>query len=174
MKVCYTLLPEDFVALNLHICQHSPSVRQSLQRIRIFAAISAPLLALSALVLFTGPTPVALIVTFVMVVFGAAIYYGFPKRFEQHMQGQAQRLAAEQQEVKTEQQLVITPDCVLLESNLTNEQINWPALDSIVVTDAYIFLYRSSTSAIVIPKRAFADNIEQAEFVALLKQYQIN
>ena len=69
--------------------------------------------------------------------------------------------------------LILTEEGIKETSSIANSKINWDKIISLDETDDYIYIYISSISAYIIPKRVFKDKTEQKLFIGELSK-QIN
>ena len=172
MIVNYVATVEDTVALNTHIMDHS-SIQQTMQISRIIISVVVVASMLLAVYLLVGQRPIFLVFVLLSLIFGGAIYYGYPRRIQQQMYVRAAKLDYEsrQQNHRAPQTLTITVDDLELRSARGEERIPWAAIDTIASTDTYIFFYRKPTTALTVPDRAFTDREHRMTFLHLVQQY---
>jgi hypothetical protein len=66
----------------------------------------------------------------------------------------------------------LSDDGVRLESAMMTQMVRWAAIGGIRETASYIFFLIDGAPAVVIPRRAFADAGQQAEFLRLASAHQ--
>jgi hypothetical protein len=67
--------------------------------------------------------------------------------------------------------LTISPDGLTTVSDYTSTILLWPASEKVAATEAHVFFYTSPTDAVIVPKRAFADEWRFTEFVDQARRY---
>jgi YcxB-like protein len=65
-------------------------------------------------------------------------------------------------------EIIIHDDEIVEENDSVSLAIKWKAVEKIIKTEKYIFVYISSVSAFLIPRRSFMDNIAYDEFYNLI------
>lgn len=65
----------------------------------------------------------------------------------------------------------LLPDGLLHQSEHGEMKINWPSIVNIESNPDYLFIYRTPTNAIIIPKRAFPNSVAYQKFEEELKSY---
>jgi hypothetical protein len=70
------------------------------------------------------------------------------------------------------QRLTIAPEGITIQRTLSTTTHQWPVVWKIESTEDHVFFFDTSTSAIIVPKRAFADKRHFEGFVALARVYQ--
>ncbi len=68
--------------------------------------------------------------------------------------------------------LTVTPEGVRHVSKVQTLEIKWPGIERLGATKEHAFLFFEETTAIVVPKRAFATGDEFREFVETARQYR--
>ncbi len=71
-------------------------------------------------------------------------------------------------------QVELRPDAVAVTSPIGTANIEWPGIAEIATTADHLFLQRDSLSALVIPRRAFADAAAFDRFVEAARLYHRN
>ena len=66
----------------------------------------------------------------------------------------------------------LTPEAMVNSTEESKARVLWRDVEKIAATDEHLFLYTSAETAIVVPKRAFSDEAEWAEFVKTARQYR--
>lgn len=66
----------------------------------------------------------------------------------------------------------ISPERVTRVGEFGQTSVVWSAVEKVVLTDDYAYIYISAVSAIIIPRRAFADSSEFGKFVRTAGEFQ--
>lgn len=147
MTIHYTAAPEDMAAF----WRHSPATRRSVYLLSL--AIAAISLAPS---LFAGRVRFADVVW--AVVLGAACIVLFPFILRWRTK-------------KDERTLSIDPLGISTRIGGRRDDVPWTRFRSVSVTDEHVFIQRSNLNVYSIPRRAFADDTQRAEFIRLCEKY---
>lgn len=70
----------------------------------------------------------------------------------------------------SKQTILLTENLFVCESEFVKSEVKWPALQRIVRTRNYAFLYLSELGAMLIPKRAFALSSEWEDFIRFCRE----
>jgi hypothetical protein len=70
------------------------------------------------------------------------------------------------------QRLSVTPEALTQASELATGTYQWTAVEKIVVTDDHAFIYTTTWTAAILPKRAFANPEDFKSFVDIARRYQ--
>jgi hypothetical protein len=65
--------------------------------------------------------------------------------------------------------MTFNEDLFIVTSERARSEIQWKALQRVVINFGFVFLYLSQAGAMIIPKRVFVDNKEYMQFVALCR-----
>jgi hypothetical protein len=68
----------------------------------------------------------------------------------------------------------LRPDGVAAASPIGATIFDWKAISAIVATSDYVFLHLDSLSALIVPRRAFADDAAFDRFVEAARQFHLN
>ncbi|MEW6735715.1 MAG: YcxB family protein [Acidobacteriota bacterium] len=71
----------------------------------------------------------------------------------------------------TKYKLIVSDKFIIEESEYKRDQYNWNAIQKISQNKKYIFIFDSGSSAILIPKRFFRDQIQENQFIELINSY---
>ena len=64
-----------------------------------------------------------------------------------------------------ERKISLTDEAIIETSSSSQSSTIWSKIDRIEETDRYIYIYNSSISAYIIPKRVFKNNKEKTNFL---------
>ena len=160
MEVEYSLTPEDVAAWMSDYSSGRP--RRWLPYIGL-ALATVPLVAeIVRLVALRAPWPiVAAFVLFIPAIFGVFL---FRKRLL--------RLFMRRADTPTKsQRLALRPEGLTITTETTASLTAWEGVDRIVVTDTHAFFYFNKVAALILPRRAFADENEFENFVERARSY---
>ncbi|MFH1926905.1 MAG: YcxB family protein [Chloroflexota bacterium] len=68
--------------------------------------------------------------------------------------------------------LSLTPEAMVDATEESESRVLWSSVEKIAATDEHLFIYTSAETAIVVPKRAFSDDVGWAEFSETARQYR--
>jgi hypothetical protein len=72
---------------------------------------------------------------------------------------------------KSKRTLSIEPDRLSTQIGKLRGEVPWAKMDSLHVTDEHVFLIRKNMNGFAIPRRAFSDEAQRAEFIRLCERY---
>jgi hypothetical protein len=72
---------------------------------------------------------------------------------------------------KDKRTLSIDPLKISTQIGRRSADVPWKKVRSVSVTDEHIFIQRSNLNAFTIPRRAFSDDKQRAQFIGLCEQY---
>jgi hypothetical protein len=183
MEVEYSLTPDDLEALQQHFRGEKPRTQSGIRNFQwqwvVILAVLLVFLVLSATrkgelldraVSFLAPTVwFVLAVCVGMLLMWLALLWQRKVNFrlvKQYHEDKHNRWTFEPQRLRIDPQ-GLTSTCAYQQTTL-----RWPVVWKIDATEDHAFLYSTSTSATVIPRRAFRDQQHFEEFAALARQYQ--
>lgn len=170
MELEYKLQEEDYIAFNLYHAKKSPSISNSLKLQRLMGPIVfIPAAFLTAY--YTSPPLV-----FWLVLFGIASFMWlrfYPQYLDREM---TKRLKKILNEGKTEglyqkRNIEVTEDGISQSSESGYSKIKWRDLESIDNMKEYIYVFDTSLSAFIIPKRVFKTPDEEKLFIDQTNTY---
>lgn len=166
IRIDYNLRTEDMVALSCHYYDKSPSIQQGLRASQIVLTM---LFACGGLFFLTeidhaGPIGIALL--------AVAGYFAvfWPSRYRARLRKGAERLCAEGSYAKAcgPCTLTLTEEGLSSQSPLGEGKYHWTAVDRVVLTPKYLFIYLAgpmgyvisrahTTDALLVEAKTFAD-----------------
>jgi hypothetical protein len=69
-------------------------------------------------------------------------------------------------------EITVTRDQIVERTEFGESRTNWQAIEKIVTTANYIFVYTTAISAHIIPKREFPDESVYEKFLETINDYQ--
>lgn len=167
MQVQYQLDVNDIVAFNLH---HMRKSRNTRRRIRVTQAWGVGLaLAVAVMLPRWGMGARTLFFT----VYALFLLFWFPAYYRWSVERNTRKLYSEGQNkgVLGNHIVALAADGVTEISDVGESRTAWSGIEKVEANEDYIFLYTGSLQAHVIPKRAFLDEDEYAEFFQLARVY---
>lgn len=160
----YSLTNDDIVAFVEFSFAQSASRRRYLQRMRIitFAGL------LTSLSLVSWITKL-----YIFIVLGGPISFAFFLQYPHMMKTIAinaikrNYLEGENKNIFPERTIDIQPEKIIVNNEKNESSVTWKSIEQLLENDQYIYLFTSTTAAIIIPKRAIpadaaADFMSQA------------
>lgn len=169
MQVTYELSADDYIAFNLYHQAHSPSIK----RRQLFSRWFLPV----AMLFFgwtldqrdggiTGRTTFAM-ASLIWVLLFPAYWRWCSVRL-------VRRLLSEglNSSLGKSNTLSIGPEGLQAVGPEGESKLKWTAVEKIVTSESYVYLYVSAVSALMIPTAAFADSAARNQFVEAARQYR--
>ena len=174
MEVHYTNFEQDLLALNEHVMRRSPTWRRPFL-IRwfgmplIYFVMGLGLLAVSRL----SEDAAMSIAGFMLILISPVWLVFYPWQYRVRVRRGVQRLLREghNQGIYGHHRLVLTPTEVARYSRFGHAAIYWPAVERIEVGENHAFIFVSSMSAFIVPKRDFSSEQEFQSFVETARRY---
>lgn len=161
MKINYELTEEDYLHFNLFHVKQSKTATNSLNLQRFLTPVFFIIVAF----IFSkmGDMPFV----FPLIVFGMisvlwVIYY--PKYFYSHVMRQSKKMLKEGKNdgLLGQQQMTLSEEGIVYLTSNGESQVKWSGIKKIVEDSDFFYLYNSSVSAYILPKRALS-NVEEAK-----------
>jgi hypothetical protein len=167
-SVRFDFTQDDFIAFNLYHHAHSPATRSIKARMIFFIlAIGAVSLAIKLL----RPQSHDVLWGFALgSVIGALI---FPWSFRRSLRRNVGKMLSEgkNKNLLGPREIVLSPAELRSTGSMGAATTAWPAVERIVKGDDVLYLYTTSMSAVVVPRRAFASDAEFALFEETARKY---
>ncbi|MFH1418413.1 MAG: YcxB family protein [Planctomycetota bacterium] len=175
MEAEINITREDILAFNVYHCEHSPSIRR--RRLLAGAAFTFLFVVLLLLITFDSDEPGQMALEIWPFWLGLPIFWVLLLFWSP---GREVRRAVDKMLNEGRNICLLGPHIVTLtseafaeSSEFSQSQTRWQAVDRIVVTDEHAFLYLSSMSAIIIPKRDFSAEGAFQAFVLKAREYHM-
>lgn len=159
MKIYYELTEEDYLHFNLFHVKQSKAAIKSLNIQRFLMPVFVIIVAF----IFSGIGDMPLV--FPLIIFGLIsilwiVFY--PKYFYYLIMRQSKKMLKEGKNdgLLGEQQMTLSEDGIVYLAN-GESQVKWPGIKKVVEDSDFFYLYNSSISAYILPKRALL-NIGEA------------
>jgi predicted tellurium resistance membrane protein TerC len=159
----YELGIDDLVAFARYHHAHSPWLRQRQRVLRY--GISLAMLGVIAAVAFLLEAPPGLWAVGVAITVAYALL--FPARYDLGLRQNVLRMQGEgkNQDVLGPHRVELGGEAISEITPLREVRTRWPAVERVVETGDHVFVYVTGATALVIPRRAFADREAVVEFV---------
>ncbi len=171
----YELSADDLVEFNHFHHQHSPALR----RTRLVFRIGIPLFMILALLL----TPLLtqrndrgyldqLTQMRLFFVVPPALFFYAPIAWKRRQAGLIRKMLSEgsTRSILGTCSVTMSRDSISIQRPTSHSSYGWEAIDRICVNSKYCFLYVTSMSAIIVPRRAFSSNESFNEFMQEAEQ----
>lgn len=164
MELKFELLEEDYINFNIDHANKSPSLKRNVTFIRILGPVTfliAPFIVIkfSEIPLWYWMTLFG-ITSIIWIVF-------YPRYFDWEMRRRIKKMLKEgkNESLFKERKISLTDEAIIETSSSSQSSTIWSKIDRIEETDRYIYIYNSSISAYIIPKRVFKNNKEKTNFL---------
>lgn len=164
MELKFELLEEDYINFNIDHANKSPSLKRNVSLIRILGPVTF-LIAPFIIIRFSE-----IPLWYWMTLFGITsiiwlLFY--PKHFDWEMRRRIKKMLKEgkNESLFKERKISLTDEAIIETSSSSQTSTIWSRIDRVEETDRYIYIYNSSISAYIIPKRVFKDDKEKIIFL---------
>lgn len=152
MEINYNLTEEDFINFNLYHIKNSKTAIRSLQLQRMIG----PLIFLISSYVFSkiGDVPfIGLFITFSIISILWFIFY--PKYFYNHIIRHVKKMIKEGKNdgLLGEHRMMISEEGIVDSTTNGETKVNWSGIKELKEDGNYLYLYNSSVSAYILPKR---------------------
>jgi hypothetical protein len=174
LQVEYDLTAEDVVTLSLFHYKHSPTVRRSWLMLRVVVPIIWILIGFfenSRERHYAGIAPLPFFISL------SVLYILLMPAYSRYRTRRITlRLLSEGKNKGFDgpHSLTIGPEGIVAESATGDARSNWSVVEKLETDKEHFYIYTSAVNAIILPKRAFADENEFQEFVASVQTYYKN
>jgi hypothetical protein len=167
MEVRYTIIPDDIVSFNRYHFKASPSSRRSYWMGFVWGTLAAIMLfiILSGWKSWWNALFPILFWLLYMIFYPLSVRQNIQK-FGQHMKKEGENKA-----IWGEHRLTISEDELFEKTAVGETHLRWNGVERVAESDGYIFIYSSTTSAFVIPKKFFETREQTQAFYQTAKKY---
>ena len=152
MEIKYNLTEEDYLNFNLFHIKNSESARKSLNMQRY----SIPFIYLIVAYVFSNLADIPFLYAFIpFLIVGVSWVLFFPKYFQNRIRSQTKKMIREgkNEGLLGEHTMLMTEDGIV-DTNPTGEtKVKWSGIIKMKEDQANLYLYNSSVSAYILPKR---------------------
>jgi hypothetical protein len=171
LKIQYDLTEEDFVTFSLFHYKHSPTAKRSWLLLRVMVPVIWILIGFfenSRPQRHAGISPlpffISLSVLYILLIPAYSRYRTRRVILRLLSEGKNKGLAG----MHT---LTIGPEDIAAVSDNVDARLNWGGVEKLESDKEHFYIYLSAVSALIIPKRAFADENEFQKFIAAVQAY---
>lgn len=167
MKITFELTEDDYINYNIDHSKQSESVKRSL----LIQRFMGPAIFVIAPFIITQFTDIPL--WYWLLVFGVASILWFifyPKYFRGEIARRVKKMLEEgnNENLFNQRSLELTSDGITEKSSIGKSHIHWAKINHLEETADYFYIYISSVSAHIVPKRVFGSLREQENFAQII------
>lgn len=170
MELEFELLEEDYINFNIDHAKKSSSLKKNILMQRILG----PALFLIFPFIIRGYTEIPM--WYWVTIFGIVsvvwfIYY--PKYFNWEMTRRVKKMLSEgsNENILNRRKIILSDEGILEKSLIGESNVSWNQVDKVEESNEYIYIYISSISAHIIPKRIFKDENEKQMFIREISKH---
>ena len=170
MELEFELLEEDYINFNIDHAKKSSSLKKNILMQRILG----PVLFLIFPFIIRGYTEIPM--WYWVTIFGIVsvvwfIYY--PKYFNWEMTRRVKKMLNEgsNENILNRRKIILSDEGILEKSLIGESNVSWNQVDKVEESNEYIYIYISSISAHIIPKRIFKDENEKQMFIREISKH---
>lgn len=171
MEVQFTLTKQDLIDFNLYHLSHSPTVKRQ----RIGLLLPGLLWSLFWLwVSIDDDKTWQNILTLKPLIIGGFLYIAtLLLLWRWSVKRQLQRLLdeGENKGLFTPQRVILSEEGIATIDELSTYTAKWQTVEKIIATDDCIYLYVNAVSAVIVPKRFFANDAAFGDFVRQAREF---
>lgn len=176
MTAEYELRKEDWSAFNFYHHFHSPTARRQYLRAWFSPAIVLLLgcLGVSLLASLNSPTPGSTFLALLPLFSGVPFYLlWFPWAYRRKVKKIVAGMIGEgrNRTLLGKQRVTLSPEGITKSSDVDQTTVAWSGVERVMKDKDYLFVYISALTAIIIPRRAFADAVGFDEFAIKATRY---
>ncbi|MDF2988016.1 MAG: hypothetical protein K0R50_3526 [Eubacterium sp.] len=170
MEIEFDLNKQDYIDFNIFHAMNSDTVKKSL----VIQRYLAPIIFLIVPFLIAGLADLPLIYWMcVFIVIGAVWIIFYPKYFKAMILKRVAKILDEgkNEDLWGKHRVIVNEEGLLEQSKNGENKINWNGVERIVSLNQHFFIYISSVSACIIPKRAFKTNEDTVMFYEFITKH---
>lgn len=172
MEIKYNLTEEDYVNFNLFHFKNSESASKSLNMQRY----SIPFIYLIVAYVFSNLADIPFLYAFIPFLIAGILWVLFyPKYFQKRIRSQTKKMIKEgkNEGLLGEHSMLLTEDGIVDTNSNGETKVNWSGIIKMKEDQSNLYLYNSSVSAYILPKRELKNlNEVRAYFEAKLTHLQ--
>lgn len=167
MRLDYELNKQDYLNFNIYHSENSETIKHNLKKQIIIPPIAYIVIGL-ALSLVTEAGFIFLIAFVICSVFWVVFY---PAYFKRVVKRNINKMLSEGKNTSLEYKISLSLDDAGIKSvsEKGESSIKWEGIERLSESNEYYFLYITSVSAAIVPKRVFVTDDERKEFIELVK-----
>ena len=170
MDIEFELLEKDYINFNIDHAKKSSSLKKSILSQRILGPIVFMLIPFILRLYTSIPLSYWLTIFAIASVLWVMFY---PKYFNWEMGRRVKKMLNEgnNENILIRRTISISKEGLLEKSAIGESKVKWSQVDKVEETEEYIYIYISSISAHIIPKRVFRDENEKRLFIKEIEKY---
>ncbi len=164
MKIEYTLLEEDYIHFNLYHIKNSSTGRKAL----MIQKFLSPVMFVFIAYIFSSMTETPFIFMFIpMFILSILWLIFYPKYFYNSIKRQSKKMIKEGKSdgLLGKHTMTLTEEGIYDQNGKGETKVNWSGIQFMKEDDDFFYLYNSSVSSYILPKRALTDEEEFRKFV---------
>lgn len=163
---------DDVLAWGEHFARHSPVIRAGIRRAQVATGIMFAFVLLLGLLPFGNWRLSLFFFAFSVAGLVSTLFY-LPGAHRRAVVRNTLKLNEENrtQNVLGDVRFVVTPRAIRRENRFYSCTFTWHAIDHLDRTDDHLFIYLTTSSAMVLPLRDFADEQHREAFIAAAERY---
>ena len=170
MEITFKLTEEDYIIYNISHAGRSPSMKKSI----FIQRIMGPAIFVFMPFIVMRFTDIPL--WYWLLVFGGAsiIWFAYyPKYASWEITRRVNKMLEEvdNENLFNQRTLVLTDEGITETSSIGESHIRWDKINHLEETEDYLYIYVSSVSAHIVPKRVFENLSEQEKFISKITGY---
>lgn len=170
MELEFELLEQDYINFNIDHAKKASALKKNILMQRILGPI------IFSLFPFIIRMYTEILMWYWVTIFGilsVSWYVFYPKYFNWEMARRLKKMLKEgnNENILIQRKIRLSEQGILETSPIGETNISWSQVDKVEETDEYIYIYISSISAHIIPKRVFSDEDEKQMFMRVISKY---
>lgn len=172
MEIKFKLREEDYINFNIDHAKKSASLKKNLMLQRVMG----PIIFLAFPFLIKKQTEIPMWYWITIFSITSIVWFVFyPRYFNWRMKKSVRKMLKEgsNKNLFSERKIKILETGILETTSIGETNLKWDQIDKIEETDDYIYIYISSISAHIIPKRIFKNENEKQIFLKEILKYKV-
>lgn len=163
---------DDIIDFNLYLIRSSPLLQRQAMVGRIITSIIVVILSMGLIYIIDRDKQFDTIAFIIPLVAGVFFFLIFPWLNNYGIRSRTTKLLKEgsNKAMIGRQRITLQDDSLYCEAPSGESKVKWDAVERVVVNNNHVLLYLGSMNALVIPKRAFANEIDMNFFVEEVQQ----
>lgn len=164
MKIDYDLTEEDYLNFNMYHVKNSKTAMKSLKLQRFLG----PIFFIVFAYIFSVIAETEILGLFIVFLIIGVLWFAFyPKYFYSHVKRQTKKMIqeGENEGLLGEHHLLMTDEGITETTSTSETKVGWESLKEFKEDDDNFYLYNSSLSAIILPKRDVANEEEVRTYI---------
>jgi hypothetical protein len=174
MNITYRMTPDDLIAFNIYSASNSPTIRAQHRNSRIIATIIPAVLIL---ILTDYSNETINIYTFLFPLLASIVTFFVYNPIANHNQRKVLDKVIKSESSKqffAERTVTLYPEHIQTISEMEENTMQWGTIKDVKIVPDYVYLFIDTVHAIIIPKRAFPNELAFEEFTQEAVRLQQN